>query len=203
MIDFKKYFLLIIISLAFVLSCSVKKDGLEKDTIILKHFNKNEYQELKIVLNDFDSIISTIYKDKSFELSYKSFLKNLIDLKSPNEQLEKSLIDLSKFHISSKLKNDIWCENKVFNKNLQFVKFETDLNLKGKYLEFLSDFDETLVLGQYCNDIFASGGINSPVVISNSNHNFLKLDLSNDRNRLIIAIHYITINKYKNINKRQ
>jgi len=90
--------------------------------------------------------------------------------------------------------NEIWkFSNEYDYKSNDTISLRLNINLQGKYfilLESLGKDDD--FMKQYCSSMQASGNINPALIASVIKH-YKDVNFQRDINRLIWAVHYITI----------
>lgn len=186
----KILFFIPILFIAF--SCSnQKQNDFSNDKTITDIFSKTEISDLLKIQHFFDKNIGLdkANKQKKLDEVYsKFFLKNSkID---QQEDLKLSIrFDNQKelyTQLDKKTFNDIW---KVSSKSKRL-----SLNPKGKYASLLKEVGKKdSVINNYYNGLQRVGDI-SPSIVSDLLKNYKNYNIKNPKVRLMIAIHYLTLN---------
>ncbi len=192
-----------IIFLFFLISCSNNnKEKLKSDSIITSVFNKAEIQDLQTILDFFDNEIckNEILEENKINKCYQAFFERIksefietngtINLQIPfEEQLEMyEKIDISTF-------DELW----IFGKKFPLGSYTDTLksifiNHSGKYSKFLKEVGKKdSIINIYQDHLHGHGDI-SPQLFSNVLMNYQNYNINDKKVRLIIAIHYLTLN---------
>ncbi len=168
----------------------------EEGENLRKYFSKEEVSELKGLTAFFDSIVQQKTLIKNKPLAYKQFLKKLSDSKSHTEAIENYKFRFNnnqkiKNRVSSELFNKIWSIEKGYDVKNKDSVTTLNINRKNQYMKLLNSKSETMV-HKYYEEIMNSGGI-SPSLTAILQHSYADLDFKDYDNRLIVAIHYITL----------
>lgn len=148
-------------------------------------WTKVELEELNFIVSEFDKILMTEYKTKSIKQAYLGYSSYVFQNNATPilDGMEKLSADLKKFVVFEK----IWWKYTRQNSN--------HFNLKGQssYLKYLSELGESSdFINHYADQIDATSDI-QPSVVAGFAKNIGSIDLTNKNNRLIFAIHYLTI----------
>lgn len=144
-----------------------------------------ELTELNSIVSEFDQILTTEYKTDSEKKAYLEYSNNVFQNQSvPNlSGMEKLNSDLKKFVVFDK----IWWkypdsnnEHFTLNTNNNYQKYLTKI---GKKSDFIKD---------YADRINSAGDL-QPSVIAGFAKNIKNIDLTDKNNRLIFAIHYLSL----------
>ena len=197
-----------IIILTILISCSTsEKRELKSNKTISEIFNKSEINDLQIILDFFNGQIcdsnklNNDYLNKCYE-KYCSEIKSEMILNggfNPKIDYEKQLelyekIDKANF-------NKIWKIGKSYNLRTKENFKHLELNYKGKYLDFLKKYgEENKTIHSYYESIINAGDI-SPSTSAILILNYKLIKPADIRSKLIIAIHYLTLND--NFNRKE
>lgn len=165
-----------------------------KDTCFSGYFNKSEVEQLTKIVDYFDQIIQTNYPDNSGSLaeSYKLFFKHLNSFRIASKIYEHVFIKFDQKIISESIDenlfNKIWSHQKKRTNNIYRI---SDIALKpdSPYMSFLKQHP---FLKEYCETIEIAGDI-SPASLTVFNSIQTKLNTNDLSDRLIIAVHYISL----------
>lgn len=194
-----------IILLAFLLlniiSCSSTENvPLTEDVNVTSIYSKKEISSLELILDFFDAFILERVQTKSIDIAYHKYFKSLQNVKSLEEF--KDNIELSSNNLNDLLEN--LKDDGIFNEIWQYeygIDYKTKdtlsvcliPNIQGKHIELLEIIgNKNNDLKKYVNSIKECACIPSSV-IAGFNNNHGEFDFQKDINRLIWAIHYITI----------
>lgn len=148
-------------------------------------WTETELTELNSIVSEFDQILSTEYKTDSEKKAYLEYSNKVFQNQTfPNLiGMEKLSSDLKKFIVFDK----IWW--KYTDSNSEHFNLKTDSNYQkylteiGKASDFIKDYA----------DRFNSASDLQPSVIAGFAKNIENIDLTDKSNRLIFAIHYLTL----------
>jgi len=192
------YLILLMFNLTLI-SCSSKRDKLGDNSSIQSIFNEKEIIDLEKILVFFENQISEIENRPIEDLQkcYESFFIRLekaeetgfVETKIPfGKQLNfYNEIDTTTF-------NQIWCFHRSWNYGSSDTLKSISINLKGKYVVFLESLGkEHGLIKKYDEMLRGSGDISGGMVASLLMFH-KKYDTNDIRIRLLIAIHYLTLN---------
>jgi len=194
-----KLTLQILIYLIFAISCTTATNGLKSDKTINKIFNKDEIKDLEILVNFFENQICLGQNIdlKNKQDCYESFFKHMVHCEEIGEvilnisfEAQKKIYD----EISQSTFNQIWAIGKTWEHNSTDTLKYLFLNEKGKYIKFLKEFGTVnpFVEGYY--DSFKLIGDISPSMFAGIIMRYKEFDISDAKFRLLLAIHYLTVN---------
>lgn len=198
---------ILILTTVIALACSTQKQNdLSNDKAIRAYFNENEIQNLTKIQRFFDKSIGVtdytneeeiIYKYSAFfelnsEIGMVSEIKIPFSMRAQNDlnkQLDKSFF------------NDIWIFRELKSNTTAATVTTMELNPNGKFVKFIEKQGlQNKKFENYYNTIRVAGGI-TPSLVFNIAKTFNDYDIRDPQTRLLIAIHYLTIND--NVNKGQ
>ncbi|WP_321288302.1 hypothetical protein [uncultured Sunxiuqinia sp.] len=194
----KNLFLVLTIIIAF--SCTTQKqNNLSNDETIKESFNSTEINDLTKIQSFFDKSIGLTENknQENLEKVYTYFFLENSDIeKAANFKLSINFNDQKELYnqLDEKTFNDIWeiSWSKKWNSN-DTIK-HVQLNRQGKYVQFLKTFGEQdSVINNYYNSLEIAGDI-SPAMVADLAKNYKNYNVKDPKIRLIIAIHYLTIN---------
>lgn len=200
----KKAILYSIIVFIGLSSCQYYDSNKLSDILKVKEiFTEREINSMSEILIYFDNFINEATGISDIDSAYHRYCENLRYNNSYEEfwnKLKVNRIENDQF-IKTLKKNDVFEE--FWN-----VGFETDHetgdtvgfyllpNINGKYIELLNylcgDYPELI---EYKESILAAGAI-PPTIVGGFQNIHSKLDFSNEKVRLFVALHYITIRTY-------
>ena len=144
-----------------------------------------ELAELNSIVSDFDQILKTEYKTNSEKKAYLEysnyvfqnyFIPDIIGM-------EKLSSDLKKFVVFDK----IWWI--YTDSNTEYFNLKTN----SKYQKYLTEIGkESDFINVYADRLISAGDI-PPSVIAGFSKNIENINLTDKNNRLIFAIHYLTL----------
>lgn len=148
-------------------------------------WTETELMELNSIVSRFDRILTTEYKTDSEKKAYSEYSNYVFqnNITPVLNGMEKLSSDLKKFIVFDK----IWWEYKDSNTN--HFNLTPDSNYQkylmkiGKTSEFINDYVERFKM---VNDLH-------PSLVSGFAKNIESVDLTDKNNRLIFAIHYLTL----------
>lgn len=193
----KKIIYLLVLTL--VTSCDMSNSNqktLEESTELSQIFNNDEIDDLQKIVTFFDNQIMNSFKSENIVDSYNKF--NMKDLELKEKGLIFGNVD---FLMQQELYNsinkstfdEIWNLGKSTNekgeaRNIVFInplgKYAKYLHILGARNRFIKNYIETM---ESSYDI-------SPSLLYVMTDNYRKLDISDESIRLMIAIHYLTLN---------
>ena len=198
-----KNMVLLILSMIVNLSCiPISHTELMNDSDVLKVFNKKEIPSLELIVNFFDSfILENTEKSQDISQAYYQYfetIKNSESIEDLSIHIGLSNSDVTKTLIK-KLKdrgifNEIW--NYSYGYDFQTkdtLSVELELNQQGKYVQLLELLGENNnYFLEYYKDLQSSGTI-SPGNIAQFMKYFREVEFQKEVDRLVFAVHYITI----------
>jgi len=198
--------ILLILLLNF--SCSSPLDiKLEEDTDVLSIYNKKEISSLKLIVDFYDAFIMKNTKQQQINLAYHEYFESIRNVNSFEDLINHIRLtpDDLKFLIND-LKicgtfDEIWqYEYGINYKTKDTISVCIIPNTQGKYMRLLKLLGQSNdYLEVYANSIQECVCI-PPSIAVGFQHNHNEFDFQKEVNRLIFAIHYITIiseEKYK------
>lgn len=198
-----KRIILLNILFFILISCSIKeKRKLESDSIITSVFNKTEIQDLQTILNFFNKQIceNEDFDGQNINNYYQDFMKRL-----KSESIESNGTIYLEIPFEEQLKMYKRIENSTFNEIWLFGKSfplgsSTDtlksifINHSGKYPKFLKEVGKKdSIINIYQEQLSNSGDI-SPQMFSSLLMGYENYNIKDIKVRLVIAIHYLTLN---------
>ncbi|WP_405202159.1 hypothetical protein [Dokdonia sp. LLG6352-1] len=175
----------ILLPILFLTSCvNSKESEIENPNEI---WTESELVELNSLVAEFDRILISEYKSESKTKAYVEFSNSVFnDMAIPDlKEYDKISSDAKKLKVFDK----IWQTNtdSITNKDYFNLKYNSNYQ---KYLKAIGENSE--LIKDYA-DKFENWGDIAPSVIGGYSRNIEKIDLNNKTNRLIFAIHYITL----------
>ncbi len=184
-----------------LISCtSSKSTELKSNKTISETFNESEIKDLQIIFDFFNGQICDAKNSNNDSLNkcyekYCSEIKSEMNLKggfNPKIDYKKQLELYEKINKANF--NKIWKIGKSYNLRTKENLIDLELNYNGKYLDFLKKYgEENKTIHSYYESIKNSGDI-SPSTSAILILNYKLFEPSDIRSKLIIAIHYLTLN---------
>ena len=195
--------ILLILSMVVNLSCiPISHMELKNDPDVLMVFNKEEIPSIELIVNFFDSfIVENTEKAQDINQSYYQYFETIENSESIEDlsiHIGLSNSDVTKALIRKLKDREIFYEIWNYSYGYDFqtkdtLSVELELNQRGKYVQLLK------LLGKN-NDYFLeydkhlqSSGTISPSNIAQFMKYFREVEFQKDVNRLVFAVHYITI----------
>jgi|FLOH01.1.fsa_nt_gi hypothetical protein len=201
-----------ILALIFLISCTNSNpQDLESASNIKSIFNKVEIEDLNKILSYFDNHVSSLQHCENIKISecYHNYCSDLefevnngsgsIILRMPYKKQQELYKTLNESTF-----NQIWGYYKYWkvdpkdrHKSIRERRRDTlkglDISCHGKYSEYLKELGlNNINVKEYYNNLQAAGGISPPMI---GDLVFCKYwDLSDINIRLLVAIHYLTLN---------
>ncbi|MFK7806447.1 MAG: hypothetical protein AB8F74_01475 [Saprospiraceae bacterium] len=175
-----------------------RQSYLKSDELIDMHFNKYQITDLEKLMAFFESEICgtvpstpeeaiTCYKAYGKLLADRSSFGNM-DLKIPLEKQNRLLEEIRPVTFEA-----IWVKANDDANTTSNGLF--GLKYGGQYANFLKHFaKENETIQQYV-DVFDQAGIITPSMIANVLLDYEKFGIEDQRGRLALAIHYLTLNR--------
>lgn len=187
--------LILLLGLLLLLSSCKEDKSLGKSPAIMKLFNKTEMLDLEKILTFFDNQIFNKFKSKSLVQNYSLFYeKSLMRLDSGEIYLGFSYEKQNKLILELKESTfkKIWNLGKSYNK--KDTTSIVNLKVDGNYIKFLKTLGkENIAIKKYVDDLI----FNYDITPSQSYffiNNYESINIKDERIRLMIAIHYLTLN---------
>ena len=148
-------------------------------------WTETDLTELNTIVSNFDQILTTHYKTDSVKKAYLDYSNYVFKSGSTPilNGMEKLSSDLKNFEVFDK----IWW--KYSNTDSQHFNLKTDSNYQ-KYLTEIGKSSDFIKV--YADQVFAAADI-QPSIIAGFAKNIENIDLTDKNNRLIFAIHYLTL----------
>ncbi len=186
--------------------CAIGQNRLADNKTIKKTFSETEIQDLQLIFNFFNESICLNLEPLALTSCYKDFFKKMENWEQTgNFELNISFNKQLKMYsqISESTFQEIWTFGKsIYRESPQDTFRTVSINLNGKYLIFLKKTgrkDE--VINQYYESIFAAGDL-TPSLITGLLVNHRYYNIEDIRIKLIVAIHYLTLNDQFNRNEK-
>ena len=182
-----------------MISCNVensRQKSLGESKSLNQVFNKKEISDLYKILTFFDNQIMNSFKSESLIESYNMF--NAKDLEFEKDGLIFGNIPFSKqkyiYHsIDKSTFNEVWRLGKSIEGNGKELSI-VFINPNGKYANYLQLLGaKNNFIKNYSKVIEETGDI-PPTLLYSITHNYKDLNISDENIRLVIAIHYLTLN---------
>lgn len=193
-----KYLILALSTLTFI-SCTQQKNvSLDHDEEIGSIFSVVEVQELKKLIKLFDNVvINETYTEGDINEKYHNFCETFNEdetFSNVGTNIWHNNQDSSERLIQKMQTQGLFSEIWRLSKHQQSInKTRLSLNLNGKYLSYLAlNSKSSPFISEYLADIQSSGDI-SPIGVSLMINRAKEMDFANESNRLILAIHYMTV----------
>jgi len=173
---------------------------LKSNKTISETFNASEINDLQIILDFFNGQICDS-KNRSYNSLNQCYEKYCLEIRE-QQKIENgfnSKIDFEQQlemykRLNSKSFDNIWQIDKSWNYKSSDTLQYLGLNYVGKYQNFLKKYgEENKVIFDYYDHFKAAGDI-SPSIIAGLIMNYELYDISDIRTKLVIAIHYLTLN---------
>lgn len=186
----------------FFLCISCESVGLEEDPIVKKHFSETEILHLNSILNFFDKEVEeqtpeSIGIIKSYNSRFQ-VIKDSMQVSNPNVpilEIDSKKLKLLMSELPDSLINNIWYSfyrhDSFTNDSSKFL----DIHPSSTYSEFLkSASSKSKFIAEYYDHLQQMTAI-SPSMHANMLLFPEKLNIQKERERLIYAIHFISLNK--------
>ena len=168
---------------------------LQDDEIVTRHFNESEITYLQSVLKFIDSEIRQFSTEGSLlEDKYHNFFEGMKYQSEIDPYGELAKFDLNKLglilsDIPESFLDEIWYQHSVSPES------EVSLNHAGRFARFIQEAAKSNpFLKEYFDTLEYTGGI-SPSMYASVLMKPEEIDLRLERERLILAVHYITVMK--------
>ena len=195
-----KKIIYIIIS-TILISCSTSESiELKSNKTISETFNESEIKDLQIIFDFFNGQICDSKKMDYDSLNecYEKYCSEIRKQQKTENEFNPKVDFEQQLEMYKRLNNKnfdiIWQIDKNWNyKSSDTLKY-LGLNYVGKYKKFLKKYgEENKAIFDYYKHLNAAGDI-SPSIIAGLIMNYELYDISDIRTKLVIAIHYLTLN---------
>ena len=189
-----------IIALLVLIGCSAtNQDSLESNSTITTVFNESEIQDLERILEFFNEQICTTQQvDKNNLIDcYKSFFERMSESVNMGSIEIKIPFDEQQYmykQISDSTFNQIWAFNKVWKYNTTDTLKEIGIKYDCKYVDYLEQLGKDYEVINNYYDGFKSIGDIGPHRVADLLVNYHNYNTKDIRIRLVVAIHYLTLN---------
>ena len=173
--------------------------SIEQDTILAKHYDEKEIDQLRAIVSFFDKyMLNACQRDSNIEACYQQFFDRLSNPNSFNIGIP--FEDQSIFYLKDldqKLFHSIWSyspsRTQTADDYLQYYN-KISYNPTGRYRKFLKNVSKAEpYFNKYVEPIEIAGDL-SPSLFKGFLYNPSGLDFNNERHRLILAIHFLIFN---------
>ena len=188
-----------IVTLLFLIGClnSCQK-RLESSSTLTEIFNESEIQDFSKILEFFDNEVCESEKVDSNNIydCYKIFFKRMSQaVETGNIEIKIDFDSQKKLYnkISDSTFNQIWWFGKSWSeKKVDTLKY-IDIRYDGKYVVFLNKLGRDYQVIEDYHKRFEAFGAITPSMINEIFVNYDQYDIKDERVRLMIAVHYLTI----------
>ncbi len=198
-----RFFTATMLIITVFLGCSrtdTKETKLQDNKILKNYFDDNEISELSDIVTFFDSKVQESCSKKTLDDCYKWYFANFETIfKEKGIQIDTVGYGELLNSLDTKVFDEIWGYAQRYLRKINAVSYEKqkdlELNVNGKYFKFLSEYSKkNKDLSVYVSSIKTTGCI-APVSIADFLTNYKNFDFNNELNRLIFAVHFITLGK--------
>jgi hypothetical protein len=172
---------------------------LEADPTIQEIFSPEEVQDLATIMNFFEKQICEMLnvRSDSVIVCYNRFLQNVASAQRTGVIYVPIQFEAQKEmykQLSPAAFREIWLRGTGINQETGDTTVRMNLSYNGKYMQFLEALkDPYPLLGAYHKSFVEEQGMNS-VMIESFLFNFHLYNLSDVRIRVLMGLHYLTIN---------
>lgn len=198
--------LVIFILIITTISCEPNQNDIGNYQEINEIFDRTEIQDLREIIQFFNTAICTSENLSNDDVNkcYNQYLKRLNENLTTEVGLELqiSFEDQKAFleQLNPNTLNQIWSYEKIWNKTSDTLEIR-DYNL-GKYMEFLKEFGKANDKANKYYENLMSIGVISPSAFADMLINYREYNTEDERIKLLIAIHYLTINEENYVRKK-
>lgn len=196
--------LVICLGLVTILVPALHSQPLDQDPLINYYFNKEEINDLQSIIYFFDRHV-TQDCDQGVPACLSAYAEALADTMIATQEIpdifDDTLLTSMLDSLSPKLFSEIWhyaSRKKEISLDSTYHFWEMNYHLDGRYFKYLSasSYITDTTLKYYVEPAEATRDM-SPSMVTYPLLNHHQYDLNNERNRLIFAIHCITLNGHQ------
>lgn len=192
--------LLLISAMIIALSCATQRQNdLANDQTIKALFNETEINDLTKIQSFFDKSIGSKVNEneENLEKLYTNFFLQNSDIEKASDfKLSINFGEQKELYnqLDKRTFDDIWVIGWLTKMDSNDTLKIIQLNRQGKYVELLKTIGEQdSTINNYYNSLEIAGDI-SPSMFADLIKNHKNYNLKDPKIRLIIAIHYLTLN---------
>lgn len=181
------------------MNCNMVDQRLHNDPLIQQIFNQHEIALLEKIAEYYDSVMIHKTNINDIDSAYHQYNEILLDPKSPFDFRDVICMDrdLIKSFINSIVNHQgfqsIW-EQVVFKSEKDTNDYFLRFNCEGSYMEFLNKMSlKDSAYYSYYYTIEGWGGEIPPTIVMGYTYYHKRRDFSDAKERLVAAIHYITL----------
>lgn len=182
-----------ILILLIIFGCKSEKESLRDYPEIQKIFTQAEINDLRLILEFFDNTVceSENVNKRNLAECYEKYFQRL------SKEAETGYTD---YRISEKEVEELFnqIDNSTFNQIWWIIDNERTenilLNTQGQYFQFLKAFGKTNPKAKNYHEYLIMVGDISPNIVADIFLNYRDYDIDDERIRLLLAIHYLTLN---------
>ncbi|SNR15178.1 hypothetical protein [Tenacibaculum jejuense] len=198
------YMLLILV----LINCSTKKESnsLYSDALIQKTFTKNEIKDLQKILDFFNSEMCKSVQENINDC-YLTYCSR-IEAEVKKHGMYKAHIDFKKqYEVYKQINSNTFREIWLFQQSLPLRERKDTLkylgfNHSGKYIRFLNEYGKENKAVKHYIANFNTALDFGPSMINQVIMNYETFQIENIKSKLLIAIHYLTLND-QNLRKEE
>ncbi len=170
---------------------------LQDDSILTKYYEPDEVEQMEAILIFFDTyVLRACSGNSDIEVCYQQYFDRLLASNDFNIGIPfKDQAELYFKELDKEVIHSIWgySPNRTQLEGGQMKFYNAiDYNRKGRYWKFMKDVAEAEpYFDKYVEPIEAAGTISQPTGFL---HDSSGLNFSNERHRLILAVHFLTYN---------
>jgi hypothetical protein len=180
--------------------CTETSDSLENNKTVKRNFQESEIKDLKRILDFFETQICEIDGGNGADVlqCYRNFFVRL-DSAEASGNIDPKISFAQQLDLYTQLSdstfNDIWYFSMVVKRaQTSYDTLKSVTYNDGKYAAFLKDVGRTHnAVGKYYSAFEAAGDL-SPSMVALLLKLYNDYDITDIRIRLIIAVHYLTLN---------
>jgi len=183
----------------FLTNCTFESNSdLSSDILIKKTFNKSEIKDLQKILDFFNNeICNSDYK--KLNQCYENYCLEIISQIEKTVAFNTNLNYEKQRDLYNKISNNTFKEIWRFQKSLPIYERKDTLkylvfNYEGKYRKFLNEYGkENYAVKNYAENYNVSADL-GPAMIAELSMNYKSFRINELKTKLVIAIHYLTLN---------
>lgn len=190
--------LLLILFVLVAAGCSNRsRDDLNSNSTIISIFSTSEIEDLNRILSFFENQICSDKKHAHTETCYKSYLKKV------SENIDKGSIVINIPYEEQKVMfeqlndstfNQIWSYGEVTNQKTKDTLIELGYNPSGKYVKMMNEMSHDDNLMKYYYETWDEWRSLQIITSGKTLENYETYDIDDIRMKLVVAIHYLTMN---------
>jgi len=200
------YLILIIVASAAVGCSKSNPEQLNSNTTITSIYTTAVIDDLNKILSFFENQICAENNHTHSGKCYESYLKSISDIMDNEGQILINIPykeQLTMFEeLDTSTVNQIWSYGEITNMHTKDTLIELRYNIRGKHVKMMYEMSLEDELMKYYYDMWQEWYTLQVITSGKTLENYKNYDIDDVRMKLVVAIHYLTMNDNFERNKK-